>query len=438
MAENKRILSGFIANGYSQGVTIFSQIVLVPFFIANWGVQQYGDWLILIALPMYISLSDMGFSTTASNEMCMLSGKGREKEVLTTFVSSWYLSVGLASALSIFLYGVFWFLQYTGTYKFSTINSETAQLGFCLYLVYMFLTVLCATIASIYKYAQRFPLNIYINNTTRLFESVSTIILLVLKSDVITVIIGMILIRTIGLLCLTEVAKKVAPFFTLRASAFSFYKIKNLTRSSLNFSLYSSAVNLFPQAFVIALGSTFSSQIVVGYTMVKTLARFGFQVLNSYNISLSVEISHLTGNKNWTKIFALIDKSFIFFFSFSLLYILIGSVSVDYIFKIWSGLTFHVDLTLFLLVSAASLTQSIWMLFFSVFASSNNHGKASKIYAFIGFVYLAIVFTLMGPNDLSRFLLLGWFVEILMLGILFQDYRKYKNALTTGSLQGQR
>jgi O-antigen/teichoic acid export membrane protein len=428
MHETKRIFSGFIANVYSQGVTVFSQIVLVPFFISNWGVQQYGDWLILIALPMYISLSDMGFSSSAANEMCMLAGKRRDKEVLTTFVSSWYLSISLASVLSIILFLIFLLLQYTGTYKFTSITPDHARLGFILYLVYMFMTVLCASIAAVYKYAQKYSLNIYINNTTRLFEAISTIILLIAKQDLITVIAWMIAIRAIGLFSLIAVAKRIVPFFTLKLADFSLNKIKDLTGSSLHFSIFSTAVNLFPQAFLIALGSTASSQVVVVYSMVKTLSRFGFQILNSYNSSLSVEISHLNGKKSWDKIFSLIDKSFLYFFSFSILYISIGVYSVDYIFKLWSGMHMQVDPALFLLVSATSLTQSIWMLLFSVFSSSNNHAKASKLYAVISFLYLVAVFAMMGPGDLNNFLLLGLLMEVIMLAFLLQDYRKYKIA----------
>ncbi len=360
--------------------------------------------------------------------MCMLAGKNRDKEVTTTFVSSWYLSILLASVLSIVLFLIFLLLQYTGTYKFSSITPNEARLCFILYLIYMFMTVLCASIAAVYKFAQQYALNIYINNTTRLIESISTIILLIAKQDLITVITWMIAVRAIGLFILIVVAKKIVPFFTLKLADFSTQKIKDLTASSLNFSLFSTAVNLFPQAFLIALGSIFSSQIVVGYTMVKTLARFGFQVLNSYNNSISVEISHLSGKKNWNKIFSLVDKSFLYFFTFSILYILVGLYSADYILKLWSNSNLKVDPTLFFLVSATSLMQSIWMLFFSVFASSNNHGKASKIYAFISFLYLVIVFTTMGPNDLNYFLFLGLLVEIIMLAFLAQDYKKYKIA----------
>lgn len=428
MNESKRIFSGFIANGYSQGVTIFSQLILVPFFISNWGIQLYGDWLILIALPMYIALSDMGFSSAAASQMCMLAGKNRDKEAMTTFVSAWYLSILLATVLSVFLFLAFLILQVTGIYKFTVITSGTARAGFSLYVIYVFLTVLCTSMAAVYKYAQRYSLNIYINNTTRLLESVSTVIFLLLKQDLIAVIIGMIVIRFIGLCILALVAKKFVPFFNLGLTYFSIKKIKDLTPSSLHFSLFWTSINLFPQAFLISLGNTFSSQVVVGYTMVKTLSRFGFQVLNSYNSSLTVEISHLAGKKNWEKIFSLIEKSFHYFVAFALAYILIGLYTVDDIFKLWSRQDFDIDHILFFLVSATSLTQSIWMLFFSVFSSSNNHGKASRIYSFTSFSYLVVVFTTMGPKDLYNFLFLGLFIEVIMLVILIQDYRKYKTA----------
>lgn len=428
MNESKRIFSGFIANGYSQGVTIFSQVILVPFFISNWGIQLYGDWLILTALPMYIALSDMGFSSAAASQMCMLAGKNRSKEVITTFVSAWYLSILLATALSVLLFLIFSVLQFTGAYKFNVIKPDTACAGFSLYMVYVFLTVLCTSIAAVYKYAQRYSLNIYINNTTRLLESVSTVVLLLLKQDLIAVIIGMIVIRFIGLCILALAAKRFVPFFNLGLTYFSISKVKDLTPSSLHFSLFWTSVNLFPQAFLIALGNTFSSRVVVGYTMVKTLSRFGFQVLNSYNSSLTVEISHLTGKKDWEKIFSLIEKSFYYFVIFSVAYILIGLYIADDIFKLWSRQDFKIDHILFFLVSATSLTQSVWMLLFSVFSSSNNHGKASKIYSFISFSYLVIVFATIGPKDLYNFLFLGLFIEIVMLAILSQDYRKYKTA----------
>jgi O-antigen/teichoic acid export membrane protein len=437
MNESKRIFSGFIANGYSQGVTIFSQVVLVPFFISNWGIHLYGDWLVLIALPMYIALSDMGFSASAASRMCMLAGKNRDKEVMTTFVSAWYLSILLAAGLSLLLFLIFLVLQATGTYKFTAITPATARTGFSMYVFYMFLTVLCGSMAAVYKYAQRYSLNIYINNTTRLLESIVTVVMLLLKQDLLVVIAAMIVIRFIGLCTMAVVARRFVPFFSLGMRYFSMEKIRELTASSIHFSLFSTSINLFPQAFLIALGNVFPSEIVVEYTMVKTLSRFGFQVLNSYNSSLTVEISHLTGKQDWGKIFSIVEKSSHYFIAFAVAYIVAGLYMADDIFRWWSRQDLEIDHVLFFLVSATSLVQSNWMLFFSVFSSSNNHGKASKIYCFISLLYLVIVFAAIGPKDLYKFLFLGLFIEIAMLAILFQDYRKYKisknfKLMTTG------
>lgn len=428
MNESKRIFSGFIANGYSQGVTIFSQVVLVPFFISNWGVHLYGDWLVLIALPMYIALSDMGFSASAASRMCMLAGKNRDREVMTTFVSAWYLSILLAAGLSLLLFVIFLVLQATGTYKFTVITPDIARTGFSLYVFYMFLTVLCGSMSAVYKYAQRYSLNVYISNTTRLVESISTVVLLILKQDLLVVIAAMIAIRFIGLCTMAAVAKRFVPFFSLGMRYFSMAKIRELTASSIHFSLFSTSINLFPQAFLIALGNVFPAEIVVSYTMVKTLSRFGFQVLNSYNSSLTVEISHLTGKQDWGKIFSLVERSAQYFMAFAVAYIVAGLFMADDIFRWWSRQDFEIDHVLFFLVSATSLVQSNWMLFFSVFSSSNNHGKASKTYSFISFLYQVIVFAAMGPKDLYHFLFLGLFIEIAMLAILFQDYRKYKTS----------
>ena len=65
----RRLASGLGANGYSQLVTIVVQLMGVPIFLNAWGPRLYGEWLILFAIPAYFSISDLGFSQSAANDM---------------------------------------------------------------------------------------------------------------------------------------------------------------------------------------------------------------------------------------------------------------------------------------------------------------------------------------------------------------------------------
>ena len=62
----RRILHGLGANAYGQLVVIVIQLAGVPILLRAWGMQLYGEWLILAAIPTYLSMADLGFSQSAA------------------------------------------------------------------------------------------------------------------------------------------------------------------------------------------------------------------------------------------------------------------------------------------------------------------------------------------------------------------------------------
>src|SRR5664280_1966554 len=78
-----RIARGLAANIGGMGVTLIIQLVSVPVFLTAWGVPTYGEWLILSAVPTYVALSDLSFSSVAGNSMVMLVAQGRRADAVT-------------------------------------------------------------------------------------------------------------------------------------------------------------------------------------------------------------------------------------------------------------------------------------------------------------------------------------------------------------------
>ena len=61
------ILKNIAGNFYGVGVNLFSQIILVPFFINYWGIELYADWIALTAISSFFSMSDIGLNIVTSN-----------------------------------------------------------------------------------------------------------------------------------------------------------------------------------------------------------------------------------------------------------------------------------------------------------------------------------------------------------------------------------
>ncbi len=75
------------AHAYGQVVTIAVQVALVPLLLHAWGTQVYGGWLLLSAIPFYLTFSDLGLTFVAKNAMVMAVAAGRRDEAVRIFHS---------------------------------------------------------------------------------------------------------------------------------------------------------------------------------------------------------------------------------------------------------------------------------------------------------------------------------------------------------------
>jgi len=83
MSIKSRILKGIFASGFGQAVTILIQLTGLPIFLHFWGVEKYGEWLILSAIPAYLAMSDFGFACVAANDMTMWVAKNQRDKALS-------------------------------------------------------------------------------------------------------------------------------------------------------------------------------------------------------------------------------------------------------------------------------------------------------------------------------------------------------------------
>jgi len=62
IAIKKRLKKGFSANSFGFFVNLFIQVFTIPVLILYWGVDLYGEWLIISAIPAYLNFTNLGLS----------------------------------------------------------------------------------------------------------------------------------------------------------------------------------------------------------------------------------------------------------------------------------------------------------------------------------------------------------------------------------------
>ena len=68
--------------------TTLTQLLNVPLFLATWGPERYGVWLMLNTVPVYLGLSDLGFTGVAANRINMMIAAGNQKRAVACFQSA--------------------------------------------------------------------------------------------------------------------------------------------------------------------------------------------------------------------------------------------------------------------------------------------------------------------------------------------------------------
>lgn len=76
MSFTKGIVSNGLATIVQKLVRIADQLLLVPFFLHNWGAATYGEWLTLTIIPSILSFSDLGLGSAVSNSFVLSYAAG--------------------------------------------------------------------------------------------------------------------------------------------------------------------------------------------------------------------------------------------------------------------------------------------------------------------------------------------------------------------------
>ena len=86
-----RMRRGAGAQAFNQAVQIFVRLAEVPLLLGFWGLQLYGEWLMVATIPVYLAIADGGFASAAGREMTMRTGRGDRSGALSVFHSTWVL-----------------------------------------------------------------------------------------------------------------------------------------------------------------------------------------------------------------------------------------------------------------------------------------------------------------------------------------------------------
>jgi len=296
----KRILKMFGALGSNIGITLLTQFLLPPAFIHSYGVNKYGEWLVLAGTLSYLSTLNFGITSYASNELTMLHKRGevdkfRELQASTLGLLLGLVCFGLVISASIFL------MPLNRMLHLSTVSEIDVQLtGFFLGLQ-MMTQILVGYYASMFMVVEQTHRGYFWLNMNKLSVALACVALAMFKAQFHIIALGQFLALLIMTLFVVFDLKRRFGELPLGLKGANWKTAKATLTPSGMFALMLLQNFLTFQGPMIMLQWILGPKAVVIFSISRTILSSARQMLSNLTLAIAPEITFSFADRNMKK-----------------------------------------------------------------------------------------------------------------------------------------
>ena len=406
-----RIIKGIGANSFGMLITIVIQLVSLPLFLHFWDLETYGKWLILSAVPAYLSMADVGIVTSAGNRMTMAMGRKDELEANQIFQSAQafmaYVCVILALLVLplILLAPLPWFENVDQRIALAAMSSGV-------------LIALFGGLSEVaFKATQRYAFGMMLGTYVRLGEWLGTILGLVLVGNFASVALGGFLMRLIGCLVGMVLVNKNSHVLRWGVKFAQLDEIKTILKPAISFMAFPLANAFSFQGTTILVGAMFGPVLIALFNTYRTIARVAVQITAILSHALWPEFSRLFGQGDIEGIQRLYLRTSLLGAIQAILLSLMLYFLAPWLLMIWTHATIKFVPELMALMLVYALIVGVWHIPRVLLASTNQHVNLAYWALFVGILSVGLSWLLGHIFDLSG-VVIAMIISELLIGLV--------------------
>lgn len=379
----RRIFHGVGSQGYGQAVQILVRLAEVPLLLHFWGVQLYGEWLMLAAIPAYLAIGDGGFAGAASRDMSMRSGAGDRAGALAVFQSTAAL-LGLVSLMVLAVaLPLVQFVPFHNWFGFQKIGSEELTIVLLILVVHVFVGFQGGLLNGGFWCSGRYPLGMVLASTTQLIEFAALAAAVALGGGPVQAAQAYLAGRILGTVLTRMALKRATPWLRYGLAKVSLRVIQRLAGpsfASLAFPL-GNALNI--QGMRLIVGLVLGPAAVAVFVPLRTLSNFAAQPRFIVNMVIQPELGLAFGAGDKGLFSRLFLRGCQVALWFCLLVVVALLLIGPWLWPIWTQGEAEMHWSLFLILLTAALANSVWYTALMVPYATNRHGRIAVIYTVV-------------------------------------------------------
>jgi O-antigen/teichoic acid export membrane protein len=386
-----RIVKGIGASMVGWILNFISKIALVPLFLKTWGVEIYGEWILVSSVVAYLSLTDLGGRLYILNQLTQAYSRADHTK---------YQEI-LSSGLALFIvFPMCVYLIFTGFVSLCAINTIFNIHASELVTIKVVLAILAFQIVvsfpygilvGIYRTVGMLPKGEMLGNLAQLLLIVLTAAGLWMGGKMILIsVLQLLPFLLVTLYAYPEIRSLIPEIKPLAFKHARLSSIKGFIVPSLHFFFISASQAITIQGFLILVGILFGPTQVVLFSTLRVIVFFVKQVLDMLSNSAYPEITRLDAQKAHKQLCFLFTGVLRTTLTCAVIIIsLLHHFGAD-LYHLWLQNTVAFDQTLFDLLLLFIFQFVCWAAAMNVLKATSNHHSLAKLVLASAFLSLLV------------------------------------------------
>ena len=373
MEIKKTLFKNFLASGWGKISTVLFRLVQVPILLSFLGIEEYGRWLVLYALPSWLFLANLGFGNVAANDVSMAVGKGDLARARMIFSAAFRVVMYILLGGIILLLPIILFFHWE---KFLRVAADR-HTEITWVLIWLTLSTLLTFIGEIFqarfRAARKAHTYMLLYSVRPWIELAFMLLVLQFTTRLDYLAFTTFLSTIIFTLGVQWFSYRAMPELTYSGQPVEKGLLRHLFRKGLAFQAFPLGNALIYQGTIIVVQMILGPIAVAVFGSVRTLVRSINQVLELINQVMWPELSILFGTGDLPKAARLHRIGVVLSIGIALFFVLLLALFGERIFSWWTGGSIILPRTLLLLFLLPIPFNSLWFTSSVIHMASNKH-----------------------------------------------------------------
>lgn len=378
--SRRRIALGWSATITDKMVVAITQLVSVPLLSIHWGVELYGLWSMLFAIPYLLALGDFGFASAATAQVTMEVARGNMAGARAAFHGSLRIVVFFTAVLFV-LAGLACFLLPDAIWPnqagFSPDDARVTAFAFSCYAL---LVVLGAMALVVFRSTGAMALGTVINSFTLAAETTVIALIVFNGGGLAAAALGMLGARAAGVLAMITIAWNRSPELRPGLSKPDRSVTSALVPAAMAGMAITLGNTLLVQGSVLALGLAAGAAAVPAFIAARTLARLALQGAQTLALVLMPEFAVAMARGETEQANTLVGAVVLVALVLSSPVALGLAIWGPELIALWSGGALDAGRGLMIAMGLSALAGALWGPLSNLLLAINRQGSFSYMY----------------------------------------------------------